>query len=104
MPYVTQNLREVVDIDLDSLNLTIIDNIDRADVDGVLNYVISNIVATGIKPEPGPWRYADIARAIAVFECAKLEFYRRIAGPKEDDAAEQNGDIGPYETYADNEQ
>jgi hypothetical protein len=65
------------------------------EIDGVLNYVISRIVASTL----GwcGWRYRLAARAIAVFEAAKLEFYRRIAAPYEDRAIAKNGDIPEYQ-------
>ena len=42
-------------------------------------------------------RPSPSSRAIAVFEAAKLEFYRRIAAPYEDRAIAKNGDIPEYQ-------
>jgi len=97
MPYIKKEIRENLESALDNLLQEIyVEEAKGAGLDGALNYVISTIVTDGINPTRKPWSYADIARATAVFECAKLEYYRRIAGPKEDLAIEQNGDIDAY--------
>ena len=98
MPYIKQEQRNGFDTELLDLIDRVLDH-PQEERDGILNYLISNLVATGINPEFEDWRYKDIARAVAVFECAKMEFYRRVAAPKENVAIEQNGDIGPYEMW-----
>ena len=101
MPYIKQEQRNVLDPAIGELQ-------DRIHLyptqerDGILNYIISTLVSDAIHPGIEPWRYADIARAVAVFECAKLEFYRRIAGPKEDVAIADNGDIDSYGKHENN--
>ena len=94
-------------------------------IDGILNYCVSRIVAGCYLPEPKQgkvsWPYFRIARVInvlerakldayigmlstgpaceslvAVFEAAKLEFYARVAVPKEAIAQHDNGDIPEY--------
>jgi hypothetical protein len=37
--------------------------------------------------------YTNINAAIGVLECAKLELYRRVAEPYEDQKAAENGDV-----------
>lgn len=98
MPYVIEDQRDYVDEGIDGVLCGIQDCKERFtnSVDGLLNYTISTIVADAINPGRKAWSYSDIARAIAVFECAKLEFYRRVAGPKEDAAILANGDIVSY--------
>lgn len=98
MPYIIEDQRDYVDEGIDGVLCGIADCKDRFpnSVDGVLNYTVSTIVADAINPGRKAWSYADIARATAVFECAKLEFYRRVAGPKEDLAITANGDIPSY--------
>lgn len=89
MPYISKDLREKLDKDVDNLigRLTS----EPEDVqDGELNYVVSRLLH-GVYP----LRYRHINRAVGVLECAKLEFYRKIAGPYEDMAIEKNGDIPP---------
>ena len=97
MPYVQSEYRE----DFDDAILDIVDRMSmlpQTGVKGALNYVISRIVAASVHQSgpTQPWRYNEIADAVATFECAKLEFYRRIAGPKEDEAVAVNGDIPEY--------
>jgi hypothetical protein len=98
MPYIERtHYGRLEDSVFDTVNA--IHNETSAGKDGMLNYAISRIVSEVLQPTPvgSEWKYADIARGIAAFECAKLEFYRRVAGPKEDRAIETNGDIPAYE-------
>ena len=39
---------------------------------------------------------AKINEAVGALECAKLEFYRRLAGPCEDRKVAENGDLTEY--------
>lgn len=105
MPYIHEQARSFVDRTLDPL-LTMLraEPVDET-LDGTLNYIVSRIVAAAFEPmDQQKWRYHNVARAVAVFECAKLEFYRRIGEPKEEEAIGKNGDIPEYrpmrETYA----
>lgn len=61
------------------------------DTPGELNYVLSVIINNYIKDHG--LSYASINESIGVLECAKLELYRRIAGPYEDKKREENGDV-----------
>lgn len=61
---------------------------------GELNFLITHLVddyllenCSARQPD-----YAAINEVIGVLECAKLEFYRRIAAPYEDEKCAQNGD------------
>lgn len=38
-------------------------------------------------------RYKDINEVIGALECAKQEFYRRVAVPYEDQKIKENGDV-----------
>jgi hypothetical protein len=90
MPYIKQDRRDK----MDNLINVIIDEIDRGDCpEGEVNYVISRIASRVLS---GP-RYKDISVVVAAFECAKLEFYRRVASKLEDQAIQRNGDIKEYE-------
>jgi len=57
---------------------------------GELNYVITSIIDNYIGPS---MRYSDINAVIGALECAKLELYRRLAAPNEDEKKEINGDV-----------
>ena len=64
-------------------------------VDGAVNYAITRIVAGSLRPETG-WSYTIASDAIKAFDCAKMEFYRRVLAPYEDMARERNGDVKEY--------
>lgn len=100
MPYISKEWRGKINPTLQPL-LDVLDNIPNSEYDGMLNYIISRIVARALGPRTGEWRYKDIARADAVFSCAAKEFYRRVAAPKEDAAIAQNGDIPEYAKKSD---
>lgn len=58
---------------------------------GELNYLVTKLVdaflmKTGLS-------YKNINQAIGVLECAKLELYRRIAAPYEDQKCRDNGEV-----------
>ena len=57
---------------------------------GELNYLISSILDAHLGEEP---RYSDLNEAIGVLECAKLELYRRLAAPYEDEKINEHGDV-----------
>jgi hypothetical protein len=58
---------------------------------GQLNYIITTLLL-GVYDEVLP-NYEDINEIIGIFECAKLEFYRRTAAPYEDKKIIENGDV-----------
>ena len=72
---------------------------DRNDLDngampenaGELNYMISALLDDYLV-EKGK-NYANINEVIGMLECAKLELYRRVAAPYEDEKIDQNGDV-----------
>ena len=58
------------------------------EVDGELNYIFTKLLK-----EVYPLRYFHINKAIGVLECAKLEYYRRVAAPYEDKKIQESGDV-----------
>jgi len=56
---------------------------------GELNYAITILCLK----YAGQFNYAKINEVIGVLECAKLEFYRRLAAPYEDTKIKENGDV-----------
>ncbi len=58
------------------------------EVDGELNYIITKLLK-----EIYPLKYFHINKAIGVLECAKLEYYRRVAAPYEDSKIKDSGDV-----------
>lgn len=57
---------------------------------GELNYTISRLVGAYLAAHKG---YAGINAIVGILECTKLEAYRRLAAPYEDDASYENGDV-----------
>lgn len=63
---------------------------------GELNYAITVLVDAYVKRSAdaaGRVRYAHLNEAIGVLECAKLELYRRVAAPYEDEKMAESGDV-----------
>lgn len=58
---------------------------------GELNYLMTQLARCYL------WKhgksYNTISDVVKAFECAKLEFYRRVAAPYEDDKIQINGDV-----------
>ncbi len=59
---------------------------------GELNYAVTRIVDEYLVRKGGI-RYARLNEVVGVLECAKLEFYRRLAGPYEDEKRSESGDV-----------
>lgn len=97
MPYIKKELRDQLEPEINALFRKINHISDEDSIEGILNYTFSSladVIVTSNKEVE--WRYFLINRIIGVFECIKLEFYRRLAGPYEDKAIEKNGDIDVY--------
>jgi hypothetical protein len=63
---------------------------------GELNYALTRMVDAylmGRAAGEGRIRYAHLNEAIGVLECAKLELYRRVAAPYEDEKLSESGDV-----------
>lgn len=79
MPYITPEQRE----DLDTFT--------RApQTAGELNYWLTCWLMDYYKKHPS---YQTINDIVGVLECAKLEFYRRVVVPYEDNKIKENGDV-----------
>jgi hypothetical protein len=57
---------------------------------GELNYIITSIINNYYKQYGG---YAAINDVLGALEGAKLEFYRRVVAPYEDQKIQENGDV-----------
>jgi len=58
---------------------------------GELNYTITNLLISYI--QRNKLNYETINALVGVLECAKLEMYRRLAVPYENEKIIQNGDV-----------
>lgn len=59
---------------------------------GELNYLFTKLILEYID-ERGGMSYTVVNEVVGVLECAKLELYRRLAAPYEDEKIELNGDV-----------
>ncbi len=63
---------------------------------GELNYAVTRLCLDYIHaPSSGMISYRLLNEVIGALECAKLEMYRRMVAPYEDEKIEQNGDVYP---------
>ena len=87
MPYIAPERRPLYDDAIAALAA----KLDSDTPGGDLNYIITRLLAHWIRRRG--LSYAVLAEAVGVLETAKLELYRRIAGPYEDRKIEENGDV-----------
>ena len=80
MPYISQERRSAL-----------LKNGHDMDGAGELNYILSRILNRYI--EHRGMSYQTLNDIIGALEGAKLEFYRRVVAPYENDKIEQNGDV-----------
>jgi len=92
MPYIRQDKRDEFDAELDSFIIRFLETGDTESTAGRLNYTISRILGA-ILYDDERISYARINEIIGVSECSKMELYRRIAAPYEDDKSRLNGDV-----------
>ena len=92
MPYLKQEDRvRLVDPLTDLIDAICINEANGVGVAGQVNFIISVLVNSlwqGTKAN-----YAGLNELMGAIECAKLEIYRRLAGPYEEKAAKRNGDV-----------
>jgi len=91
MPYIREAKREQIESELDQLIIKFLET-DEGGTAGRLNYVISSMVGAILKNDDRT-SYARINELIGVLESSKLELYRRVAAPYEDDKSRLNGDV-----------
>ena len=87
MPYIKPGKRAKYNAVLKEL-IEILKTLPPEEVDGELNYVFTKLLK-----EIYPLRYFHLNKAIGVLECAKLEYYRRVAAPYEDKKIQESGDV-----------
>jgi hypothetical protein len=79
MPYITETERHIVDR-------------EGPWTQGQLNYALTMECRNYIERNGG-LSYRAISEAIGALECCKLELYRRLAAPYEDQKIYDNGDV-----------
>lgn len=97
MPYITEDRRVEMEMLLSDLS-------ELIKTPGEFNYVISKLAdyamdETGV----GYWKINEL---VGVLECAKLELYRRMAVPYENQKLKENGEVysnvNVFKRYEDN--
>lgn len=63
---------------------------------GDINYFMTEMLHAYIKKKG--LRYANLNEVIGAIECMKLELYRKVAAPYEDEKIQENGDVGLNES------
>jgi hypothetical protein len=79
MPYITQDNRT-------KLELQVKEPVSA----GELNFLITTFIRDYYNKSPS---YQSVNDVVGALEGAKLEFYRRVAAPYEDNKIIQNGDV-----------
>jgi hypothetical protein len=93
MPYISQEKRQYLDESIDGVRKALaeieMDYSGDNNAEGNLNYVISSLLAKIYSRG----NYRDINDVVGVLECAKMEYYRKVAAPYEDEKATENGKV-----------
>ena len=87
MPYIKDAERSKVAPVLSALKVVLNDGF----TDGELNYLFTKIGLMFLQQHGTS--YNTISKIVGGLESAKLEFYRRIATPYEDEKIKENGDV-----------
>ena len=87
MPYIKAVKRRKYETILEEL-VEILKSLPPEEIDGELNYIVTKILK-----EIYPLRYFHINKAVGVLECIKLEYYRRVAAPYENQKIKESGDV-----------
>jgi hypothetical protein len=80
MPYITQERRKAILAGA------------KPQDPGELNFAITVLVDVYLE-DKGGIRYAHLNEVVGAIDCAKLELYRRVAAPYEDEKIAENGDV-----------
>jgi hypothetical protein len=80
MPYITQERRKAILAGA------------KPQDPGELNFAITVLVDSYLQGKGGI-RYSHLNEVIGAIDCAKLELYRRVAAPYEDEKIAENGDV-----------
>jgi hypothetical protein len=80
MPYITQERRKAILAGA------------KPQDPGELNFAITVLVDSYLE-DKGGIRYAHLNEVFGAIDCAKLELYRRVAAPYEDEKIAENGDV-----------
>jgi len=89
MPYITEEDRCAMELPDAPMSLTA--HYDNPTKPGELNYIISSFCDAYITNKG--MSYTTTNEVIGVLECAKLELYRRVLAPYEEQKCRENGEV-----------
>lgn len=85
MPYIKHEKR------VELLDLYVYELFEYVDCAGDLNYIVSDLCNAYLQRHG--LNYKNLNELIGALECAKIELYRRMAAPYEDQKILENGDV-----------
>jgi hypothetical protein len=94
VPYIKQDKRDPFDPIIDQLHNELVNaecDDDSNNTEGNLNYIITRLL---MKVYSSP-SYREINDAIGMLESCKLEYYRKVAVPYEENKSYENGEVIP---------
>ena len=92
MPYIVEEKRKELDGAIEVLRQALVKlEVDDAsnNFEGNLNYTITKLLSECYSSPS----YREINDAIGMLECLKLEYYRKLAAPYEDQKEFENGSV-----------
>ena len=95
MPYIVEEKRIQLDSHIEDLYHALVGLMaddENNNMEGNLNYTITKLLMM-VYGDRDSTRYAQINDAIGMLECAKLEYYRKVAAPYEDQKEFENGAV-----------
>jgi hypothetical protein len=96
MPYISKDKRHVLDGAIEELHHKLaelqLDYAEENNHEGNLNYIISRLMMLSYGDSQCT-NYSNINSAIGILECAKLEMYRKVAAPYENQKEFENGKV-----------
>ena len=91
MPYIPQEGRDKYDDLVDELVTKLVELDDNNLVKGHHNYIMYTL-ALKLADKLGI-RYATLQDIVGTFDCCKMEFYRKVVAPYENQAAKKSGEV-----------
>ena len=91
MPYLTKENKDKVEEIIEETNRTFYDLGKKLKTAGELNYVITQLIRGYYSSNGG--RYQQINDVVGALESAKLEFYRKLVAPYEEEKERINGRV-----------
>lgn len=89
MPYIKEEDRQTFMVGPEGATYGVY--LSGIDTPGKLNYLLTTVCDAYMKR--GHKSYQEINDIVGALECAKMEFYRRIAIPYEEIKIKENGDV-----------